>query len=277
MVDDNKQTFEYTINRYTLFDLEDFDFRFVLANVRIESNKPINISLSAFKTSEGVQLNDIKDYISAIEQAGYNFENYPIVSELKTSSTILDALLFIPIKDESLETLNLDITLYPLKTLNLDLEHPTEVGIIENLMSQEPIKEEGKSADIAFVRNAMIGPEQFYHLDASGIKINSDFTSQSQILGVKVFIKNLKEEDLKITKAYAVTKTGEYYIAVDNTYLIDGIDNIAEKSFQSEITGYLFFEALGQSLTTDDFASINIYLQDSSKEMMMELKLEGVQ
>lgn len=253
------------------------DFRFILADISIESNKTIDLTLSVFNTSEKVQLNDVKRYLSEIEQAGYNLENYPINTDLNASSTRVDTLLFIPILDESLEQLDLNITLYPIETLQFDLNHPSELGIIENLMSQEPIKEEGKSADIAFVRNAMIGAEQFYHLDASGIKINSDFTSQSQILGVKVSIKNLKEEDLKITKAYAVTKTGEYYIAVDNTYLIDGIDNIAEKSFQSEITGYLFFEALGQSLTTDDFASINIYLQDSSKEMMMELKLEGVQ
>lgn len=277
VINENRQTFSYSVNHYTLFDLEQFDFRFMLADIRIESNKPINLSLSSFKTSENLQLNSVTSYLDAIEEAGYNFENYPIVSDLMSSSTRIDALLFIPIVDDALETIDVNITLYPVETLSFDLNNPTNVGIIENLARNEPVHEEGELAAITFVRDTMIGPEQFYHMDESGVKINSSFTSQSQILGVKLTVKNLGSSELKMTKAFAVTKTGEFYIAVDSSYLIDGIDNLAEQSIETEMTGYLFFEALGRNLTTEDFASVNVYFQDASEETMIEIKLEEAQ
>lgn len=274
---DTIQTFDYSINNYTLFDLDNFEFRFILADIHIESNKPITLSLSHFKTSEAIQLNSVQPYLSSIEQAGYNFGNYSVVSDLISQTTQLDALIFIPIIDDSLESIDLDITLHPVKTLSFDLKKPSNLGIIENLGVNEEIANPASEAEASFVSSTMVGPEQFYQLDANNERIPSSFTSQTQILGVKITVKNPGKNDIKITKAYAHTDTGESYLAIDSSYLIDGVNILAGKDIGTEGTGYLFFEVLGQTLAPENFSSFDLYFSSSSQNDIHLITIKGVQ
>ena len=77
-----QQTFEFTVNEFTLFEIEEFGFDFILADIHVKSNKPINISLSHFTTSENIQLNSVDQYLGRIEAAGYTFGEYELVFSL---------------------------------------------------------------------------------------------------------------------------------------------------------------------------------------------------
>lgn len=274
---DKITTFDYSVNNYTLFDLEEFDFRFVLADIHIESNKTINLSLSNFKTSENIQLNSVNTYVSAIEQAGYNFGNYSVVFGLTSNTTELDALIFIPIIDDSLDFIDLDITLNPIKTLSFDLTNPSSTGSIANLGVNEVVVNAEDQAKVVFERDIMVGTEQFYQLDASGKRVPANFTSQSQVFAVKITISNLTSDKFRITDAYVYTNGGEQYLAVDKSYLIDGADNLNNLYIETENSGFLFFEVLGQSLTVEDFNYIELYFSNVSDGEPYKLSLTEVQ
>lgn len=274
---DKITTFDYSVNNYTLFDLEEFDFRFVLADIHIESNKTINLSLSNFKTSENIQLNSVNTYVSAIEQAGYNFGNYSVVFGLTSNTTDLDALIFIPIIDDSLDFIDLDITLNPIKTLSFDLTNPSSTGSIANLGVNEVVVNAEDQAKVVFERDIMVGTEQFYQLDASGKRVPANFTSQSQVFAVKITILNLTSDKFRITDAYVYTNGGEQYLAVDKSYLIDGADNLNNLYIETENSGFLFFEVLGQSLTVEDFNYIELYFSNVSDGEPYKLSLTEVQ
>ncbi len=260
--DDKIQTFDYSVNNYTLFDLEEFDFRFILADIHIESNKTINLSLSNFRTSENIQLNSVNTYIQAIEQAGYNFGNYSVVFGLTSTTVQLDALIFIPIIDDSLDYIDLDITLNPIKTLSFDLNNPSSTGTISNLGENEVNINAEDVAKVSFSNQLLVGTSQFYQLDENGLRISAPFSSQSRIYGVEITIKNLGSEPFRITQAYVHTKNSESFLVLSNTILVDGVDNINNVYIETESTGYLFFEVLGQDLTIDDFSSLDIYFSN---------------
>lgn len=274
---DKIQTFEYSVNNYTLFNLEQFNFEFILADIHITSNKAINLSLTNFRTSENIQLNSVNTYLQEIEQAGYNFGDYKVVFGLTSETTELDALIFIPIIDRTLDFIDLDITLNPLKTLSFDLKNPSSIGTLDNLGINEVNVNAEDVATVTFERDTMIGPEQFYQLDSSGNRVSSSFSSQSQIYGIKITIENLNADKFRITKAFIHTSSGETYLAVDNTYLIDGIDNLNNIYIETKSTGYLFFEVLGQNITVDNFESLELYFSNLDDTTPYLLNFKGAQ
>lgn len=274
---DKIQTFEYSVNNYTLFNLEQFNFEFILADIHITSNKAINLSLTNFRTSENIQLNSVNTYLQEIEQAGYNFGDYKVVFGLTSETTELDALIFIPIIDRTLDFIDLDITLNPLKTLSFDLKNPSSIGTLDNLGINEVNVNAEDVATVTFDRDTMIGPEQFYQLDSSGKKVEASFTSQSLILATKITIKNLTTDQFRITKAYVYSNDGIQYLAVDKSYLIDGADNLNNAYIETESSGFLFFEILGQNLTVDDFSYIELYFSNVTGDIPYKLSIKGTQ
>lgn len=260
--DDNIQTFDYSVNSYTLFDLDEFEFRFILADIHIESNKPINISLSSFKTSETIQLNSINNYLNFIEQAGYNFGSYEVVFGLSSENQVLDATIFIPIIDSSLSFIDVDINLNPAKTLSFDLSNPNNMGTINDLGINETNINPEDVAVVSFNRDTMVEKEQFYQLDSNGNRIPAIFTSQSLIYGVSINIENQGTDKFRITNAFLHSTNGATYLAIDKSYLVDGVDNLNNLYIEKNETGFLFFEVLGQDLTTESFSSLDIYFSN---------------
>lgn len=267
------QSFDYSVNDYTLFDLEEFSFRFILANITVNSDRAINISLSNFRTSENIQLNSVNTYLNEIEQAGYNFGNYSVIFGLNSEASQIEATLFIPILDDSLDTIDLDITLNPNKTLSFDLNNPSGYGLLTDLGTNQVIVSPTNVAEITFLRELMVAPDQFYQLDSNGARIPANFSSQSQIYGVKIDIRNLGSEPFRITKAFITTRTNETYLAVDNNYIIDGVDNLNNSYIEIESSGYVFFEVLGVDFITEDFIRLDLYLSNLESDNPYQLDL----
>ncbi len=251
------QTFDFSINQFTLFDLEIVDYRFILANIHIQSNRPINLSLSHFISSEGLQLNSIDPYLVSLESLGYNFGTYPVVFSLSSPNNEMDAVLFIPITDDALSNLDLNINLNPKKSLSFDLSKPDSKGVIGNLGVTPKTLNPDEIAQTEIIKTLLLGPESFYQLDENGSRIQASFTAQSQILGVKVLITNKLSESYRIVDAHILANNGSIFDAVDKTYLIDGITNLNSQYIETELSGYLFFELLG-NYSLEDFEELRI-------------------
>ncbi|NCB33271.1 MAG: hypothetical protein EOM64_05235, partial [Erysipelotrichia bacterium] len=57
-----------SLNSYKVYSIDQVDFRFIIADVHVSSNVPINLSLSHFKTSEGIALDQISSYTAKLEE-----------------------------------------------------------------------------------------------------------------------------------------------------------------------------------------------------------------
>jgi len=267
-----KQTFEFSINKFTMFEIEEFGFDFVLAEIHIESNKSINLSLSHFVTSEDVQLNNVENYLNIIESAGYTFGDNQLVFSLSTPETTLDALIFIPIINTDLTTLDLNINIYPNSVLTFDLQNPTLVGTKSDLGVSEQGIDPNMVADMVVTNKTEVNQEEFYQLDSNGNRVEANFTSQSQIVAIKVKITSKISEPFRITKAY-IKDGSTLYNAVDKTFLIDGVTNLNDAYINESTEGYLFFEILGDA-TLESFIELQIYLS-TTEENYFTLPLTG--
>ena len=253
-----QQTFEFTTNSFTLFEIEEFGFDFILADVHVKSNKAINISLSHFTTSENIQLNSVDQYLGQIEAAGYTFGDYALVFALNSPNTEMDALLFIPIINQDLSSLDVKINLYPSSTLSFDLSNPTSVGSKADLGISETGLDPNMVTSMTVLNKTTVSPTEFYQLDANGNRVEASFTSQSQIVAIKVKVENKLSESFRITKAF-IKNGSTLYDAVDNSYLIDGATNLNNVYINQTSEGYLFFEVLGD-VNLSDFTELQIYL-----------------
>jgi len=268
----DKQTFDFSVNNYTLFEVEEFGFDFILAEIHIDSNKPINLSLSHFVTNEGVQLNSVDNYLKVIETAGYTFGENEVVFGLSTSETKLDALVFIPIINIDLTELTLNVNISPNSVLTFDLENPTQVGTKSDLGMNEVILDPSMVAEMAVTNKTLVSQNEFYQLDANGNRVEANFTSQSQIVAIKVKITSKISESFRITRAL-INDGSTLYDAVDKSFLIDGTTNLNNAYINDTTEGYLFFEILGDA-SLESFTELQIYLS-TTEDVYFSLPLTG--
>lgn len=267
-----KQTFNFSINDYTLFEIEEFGFNFILADIHIESNKPINLSLSHFITSEDIQLNSVDTYLKVMENLGYNFGEYNPVFSLNSSETEMNATIFIPIKAINLTELDLKINIYPNHKLSFDLVNANNFGYLKDLGVNINNLDPSKVASIEVLNMTSVSPTEFYQIDSNGNKVEANFTSQSQIVAIKVKIISKISESFRITSAQ-IKNGGSVYDAVDKSYLIDGAKNLNNEYINNVIEGYLFFEVLGD-ISIDSFSEIHIFLS-TNEDSFYTLPIKG--
>lgn len=267
-----QQTFEFSVNEFTLFEIEEFGFDFILADVHVKSNKPINVALSHFTTSENIQLNSVDQYLGRIEAAGYTFGDYKLVFSLYSATTEMDGLLFIPIVNTEATSLDVKINLYPSSSLSFDLSNPTKLGMKSDLGISEMGLEPNMAANMTVLNKTTVSPTEFYQLDTNGNRVEASFTSQSQIVAIKIKIENKLSDSFRITKAL-IKNGGTLYDAVDNSYLIDGATNLSNLYISGTTEGYLFFEVLGD-VSLSSFTEVQIYLSVSD-DKYYSLSLTG--
>lgn len=274
---DTAQTFEFKIDDYTYFNLEGLDFGFVLAKLSVYSNKPINLSLSHFSTDGNITLNSVDTYLSALEAEGYSLSNQSVVFGLNSTSTQLSSVLFIPVADKSQTKSILNINLNPSAVLEFDLTDPSHQGTSEQLGVQTQANDPVSVADIRLLYKSMVSTSDIYVMDANGQKSQASFTSQSQVIGIKLSITNKLKDGFRITGARIKSKSGDTFDALSKDYLVEGIQNFSNQYIKGTQEGYLFFEVLGTELTVEDFTSVELGLSGLENGIFYTIDLSGGQ
>ncbi len=270
---ETRQTFEFSTDTYTLYDLDELDFNFVIATLNVSSNQPINLSLSHFETSEFIKLNNVDYYLKRFEETGYYFKEQNLVFSLTSPDSSLQAILFIPILNKDADSIDITISLAPQRVLSLDLTQATVGTLADFGVNQDNLNPE-MIADITALFKSTVSTTEFYQLDQNGNRIEANFTSQSQIIGVKLSIENKSSIPFRLTKAVIKSSSANFYDAVDESYRIDGITNLSSMYITDTAEGYLFFEVLGQELNVDDFVEIDIYFSSTRDDRFYTLDLD---
>lgn len=274
--DDEKtsaQTFTFKLEDYTLYRLDELDFDVIVAELSVTSNRAINLSLSHFETSERIQLNNVDRFLEQFEKAGYFFKNQNIVFSLNSLDTQMRAHLFIPVTDRTLSELVVQVNLNPRTTLrfpivNSNFGSATDLGFNQDSVTPDMI------AQVDLLSKSMVSSSEFYQLDANGLRVEANFTSQSQIIGVKLRITNKSSIPFRLTRAVIKATSTDFYDAVDDSYRIDGVRNLGYEYINDVAEGYLFFEVLGSELDLRDFMEIDIYLSSTRDDKFYALRFD---
>lgn len=268
-----QQTFEFTVNEFTLFEIEEFGFDFILADIHVKSNKPINISLSHFTTSENIQLNSVDQYLGRIEAAGYTFGDYELVFSLYSSNTEMDGLLFIPVVNTEITALDLNINLYPSSILSFDLNNPTTVGTKSYLGVSETGLEPEQVSEITVDEVFTISKSHFYTVDANGDRSDAFFVSNSKIVGVDLTVINKTDNPFRIQNAILVSSDSKSFALIDPTYQVDGYELIMNKYLSETTSGYVFYEVFDQNFDINTITEIRILLSSMDVEKLYTIKI----
>lgn len=268
-----QQTFEFTVNEFTLFEIEEFGFDFILADIHVKSNKPINISLSHFTTSENIQLNSVDQYLGRIEAAGYTFGDYELVFSLYSSNTEMDGLLFIPVVNTEITALDLNINLYPSSILSFDLNNPTTVGTKSYLGVSETGLEPEQLAEVSFTQLISISNQNFYTLNENGDREQAFFTPNSRIFAVQLLITNKTDVTFWVRNAKLISDSNQEYSIINQDYLIDNFIKIINVPIESNLNGFIFFEILDSSIINSDIKELKLSLSSTETEKQLTVNI----
>ena len=268
-----QQTFEFSVNEFTLFEIEEFGFDFILADVHVKSNKPINVALSHFTTSENIQLNSVDQYLGRIEAAGYTFGDYKLVFSLYSATTEMDGLLFIPIVNTEATSLDVKINLYPSSSLSFDLSNPTKLGSKSDLGISETGLEPEQVSTITVDEVFTISKSHFYTMDANGDRIDAFFVSNSKIVGVNLTVINKTANPFRIQNAILISSDAKSFALIDPSYQVDGYELIMNKYLSDTSSGYVFYEVFDQNFDINTITEIRILLSSMDVEKLYTIKI----
>lgn len=99
------------VESYTVYDLPDIPFRFVLAKLNVTNNQPpLQFDLFRIKTDEGLYLNDIDEFKSEISSKGYDLTKQNVTNRIFSETNVASGVVLIPIKNNYRQKMFITIT-----------------------------------------------------------------------------------------------------------------------------------------------------------------------
>lgn len=96
-----------TQQAYEVYRPDGQDFAFVIADLHVKGNEAINIPLSHFTTSEGIELDQVDSYVQALENSRYYLGKKNVWYSLVSEKNETDVNIFIPVKDTNAKEITL--------------------------------------------------------------------------------------------------------------------------------------------------------------------------
>lgn len=228
---------------YTVYDLDQVDFRFIIAKVRVKANDATNISLSHFKTNEGLVLNETSSYVDQLEKNSLYVGKKNVWFDLISSETNYLARIFIPVKDDSLSSVSLESDLKNSHVMKFDLTNPK--GTAEELgYVADDIISDGKTYQMK-VSNAYRISDEFTRTYESGYTEAYLLPSSAEVHAFYVEAVSLWGDAVEIDSAwYEVSGSSEKFEALNGQFTTQKYANIVNSSITDKDAGYIFFVTL---------------------------------
>lgn len=262
-----------TLEDYKVFDLVDVPFRFVLADIKISSTKPVHFELSRFQSDEGLSLNAIEEYRSEIATKGYDLGIQNVATQLQSNENEMVAKVLIPIKNNYRQIVNVYISgiqpnFLSFNLLEADFGQPEDLGkpislvknpvypgdvpttvpidepTIENPPTElpRPIPPEVVvpiSNTAQFISGHLVSKDLILYKGLESYH-RVDFASRVRILLINVTLDYEKETTI-IAARLNFTETGDLAFALGSEYVVENGNNLLGKPVKQE-SGYLIFQ-----------------------------------
>ena len=259
---------------YKVYDLEQVDFRFVVAKVRVKANDATNISLDHFTTSEGIDLGHVQDYVAKLEKNSLFLGKKNVWFELISSQTNYLANIFIPVKDRSLSSISLSSDFKNSHIMKFDLRNPE--GTPEELgYKAEDIISDGRTYQMK-VSSAYRISDEFTRTYESGYTEPYLLPSTAEIHAFFVETVSLWGDSVEIESAsYQVQGSNEKFEALNGQFSTVKYKNIVNTSIVDKQNGYIFFVSLNpESEPIVYHGTLTIQLKGSDQPIQIQVDLQ---
>ncbi len=259
---------------YTVYDLDQVDFRFIIAKVRVKANEATNINMNHFVTSEGVSLDEVDLYVREMEKNSLFLGKKNVWFELVSSQTNYLANIFIPVKDRSLSSITLSSDFKNSHVMKFDLSNPA--GNAEDLgYSANDIISDGKTYQMK-VSNAYRVLDDFTRTYDSGYSEAYLLPSSAEIHGFLVETVSLWGDAVEIDSAYYQVKgSDEKFEALSGQFTTTKYQNIVNTTVTDKQSGYIFFVTLNPENEPIVYqGTLTIYLKNSDQPIQIQVDLK---
>lgn len=241
---ENKDSLQVDLVDYTVYNLSDLDFQFVIARVRVKAETAINIDLSHFTTSEGIVLNEVNEYVSKLESKALFLGKQNVWFEIVSQDTSVLSNIFIPVKDKKAETITVTSDLGGTAEFSFNLKNPKGT---QELLSYKPddVITDGRTYQMKVSNAFMMTGDTITRTYSDGYSEEYMVPSTAQVHAFKVEAVSLWGDELVIESAiYTVTATKEEFIAFNEQFSTMKYENLLNKTITDTSSGVLFFETL---------------------------------
>lgn len=232
---------------YKVYKFDDIDFKFVIAKIRVKAEgDSINVSLSNFRTSEGILLDQVDAYVQQLENKQYFLGKQNVWFELISTDSSYLANIFIPIKDGNQKDLIVDVNLGEKKQLKFDLTKTTSDSKLLKYVADDVISD-GKTYQMKVSKAYDITGEEFTVTFDDGYSEEYVVPSTSQIYSFDIEAVSLWGDELVIENARYVTDTSEVFEALPINIQSNKYVNLVGLKITDKSMGSLFFMTLNPS------------------------------
>lgn len=256
-IDEPLSTIIVSVKDYKVYNLKDVPFRFILANINLVNNKPIEFELSRFMTSEQVRLDKIDSYKSEISSKGYDLSKQNVTNILTSNENSVSATILIPIKNSHLNEISVYVAGVNPSQLVFDLNWPygksSDLG--KEVVLSSPVVESENPGEV--VDENVSGPDQtisntitlsaaveidpslisFVDENKEAHRVNFKLTSRAYVVTVNV---DFAKEVVMSAARLNFERTQELVFALGPEYTIDGKPNVLMRPMAQD-SGYLIF------------------------------------
>lgn len=267
----NTDPVQISWNSYSVYQSDLFDFDFVIANVHIESEEAINISLDSFETSEGIKLSDYEEYVDVLEKNTYYLGKKNVWFSIVSGSNTFDGSLFIPVTDKDSDSIILSYNFGSDQTYTFDLSVNHES--IDSLMyykSDETITD-GSTYQMKVSDAFEISSEEMYQNGK-----NMMLPSSARVFALKVQAVSLAGDSIVIDSATYTPEGQSEMSAEDASVSSMKYQNMIGTTVEESDEGCLFFIILDPDRAQVKYNGIlKITCNDSDTPIEINVSMEG--
>lgn len=244
-VDEDLTKLQFDVVEYTVYDLKEVDFGFVIAKIRVKSpNDSINIDLSHFKSSEGLVLNDVDKYVSLLEAQDCYLGKQNVWFDIVSLNNEYMGNIFIPYNDKSLNSLEVSIDLNESDRFKFDLKN--KKGNKELLFYKgDDIITDGKTYQMKVSTAQEITGDSLTRVYPDGFTEDYTYPSTAEVYAFTIDAVSLWGDEVQIEQAvYEVEGSGDAFDAMDSKIRAMKHKNIVGMTIKDKEKGALLFMTL---------------------------------
>ena len=230
-----------TLADYLVFDMDDLDFRFIIARLHVKADGPTNIPLSHFRTSEGITLDQSEEYAHRLEEKQYYAGRQKVWFSLISEENEYEANVLIPVTGGSATI-----------TVSCDFGNNGDLRFSmlpangrKEMLQYQPLDviTDGKTFQMTVSKAYDITGLPLYQKTAEG-EIEYLLPSTTHVYAFEVNAVSLYGDTTVIKDAlYVPNNSSETFKALDSSIRSMKYDNMLDQEVREHTTGYLLFYA----------------------------------
>lgn len=260
-----------TQGSYDVYEFDNVDFGFIVANIHVATEKTVTIPLSSFQTSEGLVLNETSSYIDTLSKNSYDLSKENLSSDsLNAAGTGFDAKVFIPFKNKSLSSLTVSCNFNEKNNLSFSLAN------VNTTADQWKVK---ATASPASTRSFSVQVEDADEVNTSKVLGKDDqsyfMPSTARVFMFHVSVTAAEGQPVTITSAvFSSSKYGNVSAESSDVHTAKSA-NILDQEITESGDGYIFVLMLDPGhLMEETDGTLSLTMADASQNTSADVKLK---